>query len=68
MYAHGQGVEKNALRAFMWGEIAAEKSAMSESEKKTIREMAEKALTPEELKEARAMMQKCKDSQLRDCF
>jgi hypothetical protein len=49
-------VEKNPLRAFMWGEIAAEKSPMSESEKKTIREMAEKALTPEELQQARTML------------
>lgn len=68
LYAHGQGVEKNPLRAFMWGEIAAEKSPMSESEEKTIREMAEKALTPEELQQARTMLKKCKDSGLKECF
>jgi hypothetical protein len=61
-------MEKNALRAYMWGEIAAEKSPMSEGEKKTIREMAEKALSAEELQQARVMLQKCRDSGLKDCF
>lgn len=68
LYAHGQGVDKDAVRAFMWGQIAAEKSQMSESEKKTIREMAEKALSADEQQQAQAMLKKCKDSGLKDCF
>lgn len=66
-YVQGLGVEKDQLRGFMWAQIAAENSPMNDTERRTVRELAEKSLSKDELAQAGQMIKKCKDSKLKDC-
>ncbi len=66
-YVEGVGVEKDTLKGFMWGQISADTSPMTESEKKQVRELAEKSLSKDDLSKANQMIKKCKDSKFKDC-
>jgi len=64
MYQRGQGVAKSAPHAFMWLTMAASRGdAQAKVELKTV----SAAMTPDELTQARAMMQACAVSDYRDC-
>lgn len=66
-YIQGIGVDKDPVRGFMWGQIATENTPMSDLERNTVRDLAYKALTNDELTKAREMIKKCKDSKFKDC-
>jgi len=66
-YLQGIGVEKDLMRGFMWAQIATESTPMTESERKSIRDLAEKSFTKDELVIANQMMKKCRDSKYKDC-
>ena len=67
MYVAGQGVERDLLRGYMWTQLATETIAMGETEKKSVRDMSAKTLSPAELARAQAMVAKCRQSQFKNC-
>lgn len=64
MYHKGQGVARNSVRALAWFSVAA-KHGDREAEA-TLRELS-KAMTPEEISQAREMAQACEASNYRSC-
>ena len=66
-YVQGVGVDKDPVRGFMWGQIASEGSAMSDLERNSVRELAEKSLSKEDIARANDLIKKCKDSKLKEC-
>jgi TPR repeat protein len=64
MYRKGQGVARNSVRAFIWfNRAAARGDARAKAE---LREVSQ-AMTPEELSQAREMVQACEASNYRNC-
>lgn len=66
-YAQGVGVDKDPVRGFMWGQIASEGTRMSDLERNSVRELAEKSLSKEDIARATELIKKCKDSKLKEC-
>ena len=64
MYLRGQGVAKSSKRAFMWLSLA---SARGDAKAKTELHEVSQSMTPEELAQAREMMQACEASNYRSC-
>ena len=67
MYVAGQGVERDLLRGFMWTQLATESLSMGETEKKAVRDMSAKSLSPEDIAKAQAMVARCKESKFKNC-
>lgn len=67
MYVAGQGVDRDLLRGYMWTQIAAESLSMGETDKKSLRDMSAKTLSPAELAKAEAMVAKCRESKFKNC-
>jgi len=64
MYRKGQGVAKSSKHAFMWLSLASAKG--DTKAKSELRDMSQ-SMTPEELAQAREMMQACEASNYRSC-
>jgi TPR repeat protein len=64
MYRRGQGVAKSSKRAFMWLSLAA---ARGDAAAKSDLHEVSQSMTPEELAQAREMMQACEASNYRSC-
>jgi TPR repeat protein len=64
MYRRGQGVQRNPARAHMWFSFAA---ARGDARAGTELREVSRAMTPEQLSEARAMAQACEASNYRTC-
>ena len=67
LYVAGQGVERDLLRGFMWTQLATESLSMGETEKKAVRDMSAKSLSPEDVAKAQAMVARCKESKFKNC-
>jgi TPR repeat protein len=64
MYRKGQGVARNSVRAFVWfNRAAARGDAQAKAE---LRDVSQ-TMTPEELSQAREMVQACEASNYRNC-
>jgi TPR repeat protein len=64
MYHKGEGVARNPVRALAWFSMAA---AHGDSDAKAKLHEVSKTMTPEELSQAREMVQACESSNYRDC-
>ena len=64
MYRRGQGVTRNSARAFMWLGLAADRG---DRKAKSDFQSVARSMTPDELSQARAMMQICAASDNRNC-
>ncbi|MEF3366529.1 tetratricopeptide repeat protein [Methylocystis sp. 9N] len=67
MYVAGQGVERDLLRGYMWTRIASDSLSMSDADKKSLRDLSAKTLSPEELAKGQAMAAKCQESKFKNC-
>ena len=64
MYHKGQGVARSSVRAFAWFSLAA---AHGDSDARAKLAEVSKAMTSDELAQARAMAQACETSDYRNC-
>ena len=64
MYHKGQGVARSSVHAFIWLSLAA---ARGDAEAKAHLSDVSKDMTPQELSQAREMMQACEASDYRNC-
>jgi TPR repeat protein len=64
MYHRGEGVARSSVRAFAWFSLAA---AHGDSDAKAKLTEVSKAMTPDELSQAKEMAQACEASNYRNC-
>jgi TPR repeat protein len=64
MYHRGEGVARSSVRAFAWFSLAA---AHGDSDAKAKLTEVSKAMTPDELSQAKEMAQACETSNYRNC-
>ncbi len=68
MYRNGQGAAADLPRAYMWLDMAASGLSGSDgAEAAKIRDDAAKRMTPEQLQDARDMIDNCKLAGVRNC-
>lgn len=67
MYALGKGLPRDVLRGAVWTYLATESQSFTADERKSLREMSEKTLLPEELPKIRELAVRCRDSGFKDC-
>ena len=64
MYANGEGVPQNNLRAYIWLSVAA---AQGDENARTNRDIVADRLTPEQLALGQDMATRCFESDYQDC-
>lgn len=67
MYALGKGLPRDVLRGAVWTYLATESQSFTADERKSLREMSEKTLLPEELPKIKVLATRCRDSGFKDC-
>ena len=68
MYANGQGVPQDFIRAHMWFNVAA--TALSGDDGKTAmknRDITASKMTPAQIEKAQEMARRCQQSQFKEC-
>jgi len=65
MYANGEGVPQNNLRAYVWFSVAAAQGNGDARGNRNI--MADRLLTPEQLARGQDMATRCFESDYQDC-
>ena len=64
MYATGQGVAQDMVRAYMWFDLAA---ALGNDNGRRYRDLAARSLSPEQIAEAQRRAAECKAREYKDC-
>ena len=64
MYAEGQGVTQDYVRAHMWFNMAASQGYRDAC---SCRDIVEKKMSPEQIEEAQAMAWRCQSSKFKNC-
>ena len=64
MYANGEGVPQNNLRAYVWFSVAA---AQGDEDARSNRDIISETLTPEQLARGQDMATRCFESDFQDC-
>jgi TPR repeat protein len=68
MYAKGQGVQPDQVRAYAWYTVAAESSsAGSKNEIMKDRDRTASRMTPEQITKAQELAQQCQESKFKKC-
>jgi hypothetical protein len=67
MYALGKGFPRDVLRGAVWTYLATESQSFTADERKSLRDMSEKTLLPEELPKIKELAARCRDSGFKEC-
>ena len=64
LYAFGDGVQKDYVRAHMWGSIAI---SIGGKNKGKVRDLVEKKMTPSQIAKAQKLARECVRKKYKDC-
>ncbi|MCX7898843.1 MAG: sel1 repeat family protein, partial [Methylocystis sp.] len=67
MYFGGEGGEQDAVRGYMWTQLAADSPGLGQADRKKILQWAAEPLTAEQRAKGEALAKKCRESSFKLC-